>query len=70
MRTAYLAFTGRGERAEFCGVFPSRQDAYNAANRQCLDGMTPYIEQRQVSKYELENIKEDDVSDDEWALYV
>jgi hypothetical protein len=70
-RRAYLIHSGGGGSSygdgwEFHGVFPERQPAF--IDRLSRLGRA-WTEERLVTRDELERIKEDDITDDEWSEY-
>lgn len=67
-KRAYVLFIA----GEFCGPWPTTQAALNAqeraADRAGFD-LSFRIQEMEVTRRELEGLKDDDVSDDEWASY-
>lgn len=65
-RRAFLIHCDRGESWEFYGVYPQRRP-------EIIDRLAQlhraYTEERYVTRYQLEEIKEDEVTDEEWAEY-
>ena len=67
-RRAYLLYVA----GEYCGPWPTVRAAMDAqehqADRAGFD-LAWRIQDMDVTRYELEGLKEDDVSDEEWADY-
>lgn len=72
MKSAYLIFNGRGDGADFCGVFSKH--SYANAEAQYINhknvSASCYIEHRKVTKKELEHIMGETLTDksfEEWG---
>lgn len=67
-RRAFLIHTrsSGSDTYEFAGVFPDRQP--NFVDLLAQNGRA-WTEERLVSRYDLENLMEDEVTDEEWAEY-
>lgn len=66
-KRAYLVHSGGGDSYQFHGVFPDQLEASKFARRVAFEQR--WVEGRNVTRRELENLKEDDVADSEWDEY-
>lgn len=68
-KNVYLLFSGRSDESELLGVHATKISAQVQGDRVREDGIYPHVSTRSLSKKELENLLEEDLSDEQWERW-